>query len=81
MTQDEKALTARDREAYGWKLDAISSAQHEKIAASRAHSIAAAEKLHGVDVFGGVECHVEGHLKDGVLYITDQYEIIDAKGE
>jgi hypothetical protein len=36
MSQDERALTARDREAYGWKLDAISSAQHEKIAARRA---------------------------------------------
>jgi hypothetical protein len=29
----------------------------------------------GIDVSNGVETHVEGHWKDGHLYITDSYEV------
>ncbi|MGC1494189.1 MAG: hypothetical protein WA790_00160 [Sulfitobacter sp.] len=31
----------------------------------------------GVDLSDGVETHVEGHWKNGVLHITDRYEIVD----
>ena len=33
--------------------------------------------VHGVDISDGIETHVEGFVKDGVLHITDIYEIID----
>jgi hypothetical protein len=81
MTQDPRILAARDREAYGWKLDSLSDLQHEEAAARRARSAAPISRLLGVDISDGVECHVEGYLKGGVLHITDQYEIIDGKGE
>lgn len=35
----------------------------------------------GFDLSDGVEVHVEGFWKDGVLHITDQYEIVDHKNE
>jgi hypothetical protein len=35
---DRKILAARDREAYGWKLDQMTSLQHEETAARRAQS-------------------------------------------
>lgn len=35
------------------------------------------EPTIGIDVSSGVETHVEGYWKDGVLNITDSYQIID----
>jgi hypothetical protein len=36
MTDNPRILAARDREAYGWKLDSLSDLQHEEAAARRA---------------------------------------------
>lgn len=34
-------------------------------------------KIIGIDLSNGIETHVEGYWKDGILHITDHYEIID----
>jgi hypothetical protein len=31
----------------------------------------------GVDVSDGVETHVEVYFEDGVVHVTEQYEIVD----
>ena len=36
MTDNPRILAARDREAYGWKLDKLTGSQHAEIAARRA---------------------------------------------
>jgi hypothetical protein len=38
MTDNPRILSARAREAYGWKLDQMTSLQHDETAARRAQS-------------------------------------------
>lgn len=35
------------------------------------------QTIVGVDVSNGVESHVEGYWRDGVLHVTDAYEIVN----